>query len=111
MVELSLHEILEMRIIHLFDTHGQHELIKYLPEADVIIHSGDITFTGSKNEVVDFLEWFIELPYKHKIFIAGNHDDCLCQANIDGLPKNYHYLCNSGISIENTSFYGIPMFM
>ena len=51
-----------MRIIHLFDTHGQHELIKYLPEADVIIHSGDITFTGSKNEVVDFLEWFIELP-------------------------------------------------
>jgi len=78
---------------------------------DVIIHLGDITFSGSDNEVVDFLEWFIELPYKYKIFIAGNHDDCLYQANIDGLPENCHYLCNSGISIENIFFYGIPMFM
>lgn len=100
-----------MRIIHLSDTHGQHGLIKDLPKANIIIHSGDITFGGSDNEVIDFLEWFIELPYKYKIFIAGNHDDCLYQANIDGLPENCHYLCNSGISIENIFFYGIPMFM
>ena len=100
-----------MRIIHLSDTHGQHGLIKDLPKANIIIHSGDITFSGRDNEVIYFLEWFIELPYKYKIFIAGNHDACLYQANIDGLPENCHYLCNSGISIENIFFYGIPMFM
>jgi Icc-related predicted phosphoesterase len=100
-----------MKILHLSDTHGKHKLLKDLPTADVIVHSGDVSFAGSDNEVLDFMEWFIELPYKHKIFIAGNHDDCLYQANINNLPEDCHYLCNSGITIENVFFYGIPMFM
>ncbi|MDE6295485.1 MAG: serine/threonine protein phosphatase, partial [Muribaculaceae bacterium] len=57
------------------------------------------------------LNWFCDLPYKHKIFICGNHDDCLYGSNIDGLPDNVHHLCNSGIEIECVRFYGIPMFM
>jgi predicted phosphohydrolase len=100
-----------MLILHLSDTHSKHHELCNLPPADIIIHSGDISFAGSENEVMDFIEWFAALPYKYKIFIAGNHDDCLFGANIDGLPQNCFYLCNSGASIEGVKFYGLPMFM
>ena len=100
-----------MLILHLSDTHSKHLELSNLPPADIIIHSGDISFAGSENEVMDFIEWFAALPYKYKIFIAGNHDDCLFGTNIDGLPENCFYLCNSSISIEGVKFYGTPMFM
>lgn len=100
-----------MKILHLSDTHGTHHRLRDLPEADVVVHSGDFTMTGTKHEAIDFLNWLCDLPYDHKIFICGNHDDCLYGANIDGLDSNVHYLCNSGIEIDGVKFYGVPMFM
>ena len=100
-----------MKILHLSDTHGCHRRLRALPEADVVVHSGDFCMVGSEQEAIDFLNWFCDLPYRHKIFICGNHDDCLYGANIDGLDDNVHYLCNSGIEIEGLRFYGVPMFM
>lgn len=100
-----------MKILHLSDTHGCHQRLTDMPEADVAVHSGDFTMIGSEQEAVDFLNWFCDLPYAHKIFICGNHDDCLYGANIDGLDSNVHYLCNSGIEIDGVKFYGVPMFM
>lgn len=100
-----------MRILHLSDTHGCHPRLRNLPEADVVVHSGDFCMAGSEQEAIDFMDWFCDLPYRHKIFICGNHDDCLYGANIGGLDDNVHYLCNSGIEIEGLKFYGVPMFM
>ncbi len=100
-----------MKILHLSDTHNCHRRLRNLPEADVVVHSGDFCMVGTEQEAIDFLNWFCDLPYKHKIFISGNHDDCLYGANIDGLDSNVHYLCNSGIEIDGVKFYGIPMFM
>ena len=100
-----------MKILHISDTHGKHQILKDLPNADVIVHTGDITEEGTEEEVKDFIEWFGNLPYKHKIFSAGNHDDCLYGANIEGLPDNVHYLCNDGITIDGIKFYGVPMFL
>ena len=100
-----------MHILHLSDTHSKHRLLQNLQCADVIIHSGDVSFAGSEDEIIDFVEWFIALPHKYKIFIAGNHDNCLFGANIDGLPENIFYLCNSEVKIEGVKFYGMPMFM
>lgn len=101
-----------MKILHLSDTHGKHLLLPSLPEADLIIHSGDFTFAGSEEEAYDFMNWFSDLEYPHKIFIAGNHDMCMYGAEtIDGLPDNVHYLCNSGVVIEGFKFFGLPMFM
>jgi len=100
-----------MRILHLSDTHSKHRLLQNLQCADVIIHSGDVSFAGSEDEIIDFVEWFIALPHKYKIFIAGNHDNCLFGANIDELPENIFYLCNSEVKIEGVKFYGMPMFM
>ncbi len=100
-----------MKILHISDTHGQHRLVQNLLPADIIIHSGDLSVVGTENEIMDFLEWFIDLPYKHKIFIGGNHDHDLHRARIQGLPKNCHYLSNSGVTIEGLKFYGLPLFM
>ena len=100
-----------MRILHSSDTHGCHRRLHDLPQADIVIHSGDFTMNGSEQEALDFLNWFCELPYPQKIFICGNHDECLYGATIDGLDGNVHYLCNSGIEIEGLKFYGVPMFM
>ena len=80
-----------------------------MPEADVLVHSRDFTLGGSDMEALDFLEWFCDQPYKHKIFIAGNHDDCMIDATLEGLPDNVHYLHDSGITIDDVSFYGVPM--
>lgn len=100
-----------MKILHLSDTHGCHRRLVDLPEADVVVHSGDFCMVGSEQEALDFLNWFSALPYLHKIFICGNHDACLYGANIKGLDSNMHYLCNSGVEIDGLKFYGVPMFM
>ena len=85
-----------MKILHLSDTHGLHKNLRSLPEADVIVHSGDFTFAGSEEEAYDFMNWFCNLPYEHKVFIAGNHDMCMYGADpIEGLSPNVHYLYNS----------------
>jgi len=38
---------------------------RVLPIADVIVHSGDISNNGTEEEVLDFLNWYIELPNPH----------------------------------------------
>ena len=101
-----------MTILHVSDTHNSHKELGKLPEADVIVHSGDFTRAGTEAEAYDFMDWFCDLPYKHKIFIAGNHDTCMFGAeSIEGLPNDVHYLCGTGIEIEGIRFWGVPMFM
>ena len=108
---MSAKKVWEMKILHISDTHGCHRRLSDLPEADVVVHSGDFTMTGSEQEALDFLNWFCDLPYLQKIFICGNHDECLYGAKVDGLDDNVHYLCNSGVEIDGVKFYGVPMFM
>ena len=67
---------MKMRITHISDTHNKHnQLNGKLPGGDLLIHSGDITSLGRKDEVERFVKWFNGIDnYTHKIFIAGNHD-------------------------------------
>lgn len=100
-----------MRFVFISDTHGKHHELQ-LPDADILIHCGDITEGGSKREILDFLSWFSSLPYSHKIFIAGNHDfqlERLSKKTIQKLlPKNVAYLKNSGITINGYTIWGSP---
>ncbi|WP_032134651.1 metallophosphatase domain-containing protein [Alistipes onderdonkii] len=100
-----------MTIAFLSDTHGKHCELKNLPQADMLIHAGDLSWNGTKEEIADFIEWFGTLNYRHKIFIAGNHDDCLDGAGIEGMPHDCYYLCNGGIEIEGVKIWGIPFFL
>lgn len=97
-----------IRILQISDTHNRHNELSNLPAADVIIHCGDFTEQGTEEETLDFLNWFIALPYKHKIFITGNHDLCLWDAEgIEDLPDNVHFLQNKECEIEGIKFFGL----
>jgi len=104
-----------MRLLHLSDTHSKHRHLHDLPAADIIIHSGDVSWTGKPEEVLDFIQWFRDLNYKYKLFIAGNHDFCLEGKRRETiqryLPKNCFYLFDSSITIEGLKFWGIPYFI
>ncbi len=101
-----------MKITFISDTHGYHDQLN-LDRGDMLIHSGDVSKTGSENEVKEFLNWFSNLNFEYKIFIAGNHDfyfekeeDSLIQKLI---PKDIHYLNDSGIQINGINIWGSPI--
>ena len=102
---------MDLRILHISDTHGVHRRLRDLPEAHILVHSGDFTMSGSEAETLDFLEWLCVLPYRHKVLVAGNHDDCFYGALLNGLDDNVLYLCGSGVDIEGLKFWGVPLFM
>jgi len=56
------------------DTHGRYLDLPEIPEADIIIHAGDCTNTGTIKQIREFCEWYGSLPHEYKILIAGNHD-------------------------------------
>jgi Icc-related predicted phosphoesterase len=102
-----------MRKISLIsDTHGKHDLIsKDLPGGDIIIHAGDISNVGKSDEIYDFLNWFSTLPYKHKVFIAGNHDFGF--EIMDDIAPEYKelgvtYLMDKMVEIDGLKIYGSP---
>jgi len=104
-----------MKILSLSDTHGKHRQIpiEWMVPADIIIHGGDICNSGSLKEAIDFLEWFNNLNYKNKIYIAGNHDWVYEKEPyvIEHLMKNYPgitYLQDDFIVVDNVKIYGSP---
>ncbi len=97
-----------LSILQISDTHNRHALLTNLPAADVIVHCGDFTDRGTEEEALDFLNWFIELPYAEKVFVVGNHDLCLWDAlGIEDLPDNVHFLQDRGCTIEGVNFFGL----
>lgn len=116
------------RLVCISDTHELHrELV--LPDGDILIHAGDISYLGEPEVLIDFIEWFSSQPHKHKVFIAGNHevtlDETLDERHIarrfnmvgefDRLreyvsrPRDgVHYLLDREIEIEGLRIYGSP---
>jgi len=101
-----------MKIVAISDTHNQHRNIK-LPNGDMIIHAGDMTGIGRKEEIIDFLDWYSNLNYKYKILIAGNHDWYFENTPSDviqqSMPDNIIYLNDNGITIEGINIWGSPV--
>ncbi|HQO89924.1 MAG TPA: metallophosphatase domain-containing protein [Chitinophagales bacterium] len=102
-----------MTIACLSDTHSLHHRIPSIPDADILIHAGDISKYGDESQVVDFLHWFSALPHKHKIFIAGNHDFFFENKREDYIrtviPDNVIYLNDSGCEINGIRIWGSPI--
>merc|ERR1712134_199914 len=63
-----------LKVCCISDTHCQHRSIPTRLSGDILIHSGDFTYTGTYQEVKDFSDWIDTLDFKHKIIIAGNHE-------------------------------------
>lgn len=100
-----------MKITVISDTHGQHDSLT-LPTGDMVIHCGDISPEGTIGEVNSFLQWFKDLPYRHKVFIAGNHDWLFeTQRSLvkSMIPDNVIYLEDNLTEIEGIKIYGTPV--
>jgi len=101
-----------MRIICISDTHGKHQDVK-LTAAEMIIHAGDMSEMGTKEQIVDFVNWFSSLDYQYKVLIAGNHDfffELATSKEIKKLiPDGVIYLNDSGIEIEGLKLWGSPV--
>ena len=101
-----------MKIVAISDTHGKHQHLD-LPKGDMIIHAGDVSVQGLKEQVVDFLDWFGKLDFQYKIFIAGNHDFYFEKETAEEIeqiiPLDVIYLNDSGITIEGIKIWGSPV--
>lgn len=98
-----------MRIVAISDTHGRHEEIK-LPEGDTLIHAGDMSIMGSYFEILNFITWFQEQPFKNKILIAGNHDFYFERqpGQIPSMTQHITYLQDRFVELDGVRFYGSP---
>jgi len=103
-----------LKIVAISDTHGQHNKL-VLPEGDVLVHAGDWSRRGEEIDTINFLMWFDEQDYNHKVFIAGNH--CWFterypeefQDLLDEHAPTCIYLQDSGTTIEGIEFWGSPV--
>ena len=70
-----------MKIWHISDTHGYHDLLEIPEGIDMVIHSGDCSNPrdpyNNEPEVRGFIDWFSSLDIKYKVYVAGNHDTSL----------------------------------
>lgn len=95
-----------MEIVIISDTHTKHDDLS-VPEGDILIHCGDISYRGTPSECNDFLHWFKHQPHKYKILIAGNHDFAF-ERGLITIPDDIIYLQDSLVNIEGINIYGSP---
>lgn len=97
-----------MRAIVISDTHG----VRFdVPDADVLIHCGDFLGRGRIEELASFCAWLRDLPHKHKIVVAGNHDLAMVRQAKDAramLRAHAIYLQDEAVEVEGVRFYGSP---
>ena len=105
------------KITFISDTHNKHNHLTsnaystILGSGDVLIHSGDISSMGKSHEIQNFLNWFAHTDFKHKIFIAGNHDfgfENGYEIDQEFKDMGVHYLQDSEVTIDGIKFYGSP---
>jgi 3',5'-cyclic AMP phosphodiesterase CpdA len=74
-----------IRVVCISDTHSGQEAptnSKNIPDGDILIHAGDLTQSGSESELELALSWLNAQPHPQKLFIAGNHDAALADAQV-----------------------------
>jgi Icc-related predicted phosphoesterase len=106
-----------MKILHISDTHSLHGLfpMSRFEGIDLVIHSGDCSNYmnpyKNKEEVLNFLEWYKNVPVANKIYVAGNHDTSIEKGLItksDFTDNGIIYLENEGTDIEGLKIWGSP---
>uniref|UniRef100_A0A914YRM1 Calcineurin-like phosphoesterase domain-containing protein n=1 Tax=Panagrolaimus superbus TaxID=310955 RepID=A0A914YRM1_9BILA len=114
-----------IRFVCISDTHEKMaDLLPRIPPGDVLIHCGDFTDYGEKEQILKFNEELGTLPHKYKIVIAGNHEFGF-EGNEDwvlrnqrfkgkGTDKGYElltnciYLHDSNVTLYGINIYGSP---
>ena len=103
-----------MKITAISDTHTKHKYIdtRAFADTDILIHAGDFTGNGSRQQAIAFLQWFEAIPVRHKLFVAGNHDEICTTITWSEMLTQYapncHYLYNSSVTIDGLVIWGSP---
>jgi Icc-related predicted phosphoesterase len=105
---------MSLKIVAISDTHSYHRQL-VIPDGDVLVHAGDLTFKGELSVIEDFADWIKALPHKHKVVIFGNHE--LGFQYGPKRPKAIKmiedagaiYLEDSATMIDGIKFYGSPV--
>ena len=96
------------RIVCISDTHCAEIDV---PDGDILLHAGDLTYMGKPDELRVVMDWLSSLPHKHKIFIAGNHDFSFQLSPLlmkQFIPENLIYLEDSVVEVEGIKIFGSP---
>jgi len=101
-----------MKLCLISDTQNQHEQVK-MPYADILIHAGDLTMSGTVEECRHALRWLNSQPYEHIVMVAGNHDFAFEHPDrkkliLEGMNR-IHYLENEGTTISGLKIWGSPV--
>ena len=97
-----------MRIVCISDTHGRHDRLA-VPDGDILVHAGDLSVRGEREEIESFDRWLGTLPHPHKVLIAGNHDFAF--QDVPGARTwitNALYLQDEAAVVAGLRFYGSP---
>lgn len=106
-----------MKILHLSDTHGFHKQIPWdrFDGIDMVIHSGDCSnykdVARNSLEVFAFIEWYMTVPVKNKIYVGGNHDTSIERRIYDKksfTDRGLIYLEHEDITIDGLKIFGSP---
>ena len=100
-----------VKIVAISDTHTYEKFP--IPEGDILLHSGDISFRGTFPEMNRAMRWLGSLPHKHKVFICGNHDwlgetDPLLMEEL-AKENGVIYLNDSGVELMGLKIWGSPV--
>ena len=101
------------KLVCISDTHSYHNKLD-LPEGDVLVHAGDITWKGELSIFEDFANWLSKLQFREKVIIFGNHEtgcnrtDKGRQAQEMIRQAGAIYLEDSGTTIDGMLFWGSP---
>ncbi len=100
-----------MKIVLVSDTHSRHAEIEVPARADVILHAGDFTRRGSRDETLAFLDWLASFDAA-RVLIGGNHDrwaerepaemEAACRA------RGIEWLLERAIEVRGARLYGAP---
>jgi predicted phosphohydrolase len=97
---------LGLRIVCISDTHGKHRQLR-LPAGDVLIHAGDFTKFGRREDADDFNKWLADLPFVTKVVVNGNHENnAEWQKEVRGILTNATFLKEEGTSVLGLRIYG-----
>jgi predicted phosphohydrolase len=75
------------------------------------VHAGDLCRGGELDELREAAAWLADLPHRHKIVVAGNHDWAFASdpaAARAVMGGGVIYLEDEGATIEGVRFWGSP---
>ena len=103
-----------IKIVAISDTHNGHNSI-VIPPCDILIHAGDESFRGKKDETEAFAKWFDKQPAKHLVWTPGNHSVQL-SAHWPGsshwlkdISPRTNILMHSAVTLEGLKIWGSPV--